>query len=42
MSGFLLNPYSFGGGVITDPYWANVKSLIGFENSLTDEKTGSA
>lgn len=42
MSGFLLNPYTYSQAVVTDPYWANVKNLIGFENGLTDEKTGSA
>lgn len=40
MSGFLLNPYIYSQAVVTDPYWANVKNLIGFENGFIDEKTG--
>ena len=37
---FLLNPYVFSSATAKDPYWANVVNLIGFENGLTDEKTG--
>ena len=37
---FLLNPYVYSSQVVSDPYWANVKNLIGFENGLVDEKTG--
>ena len=40
MSGFLLNPYSYSSIVAGDPYWANVRNLIGFENGVVDEKTG--
>lgn len=34
----LINPYSFGNAGGSDPYWANVVSLLHFDGNLTDER----